>query len=67
MLKIGDRVRVTASTEATARTVRKLNGREYVVKSRCGYKNGQCYYELYGAESKEGIPYGFAEDWLKKI
>lgn len=67
MLKMGDRVKVNAPEDATASTIRKLNGCMFVVKRCSGYRNGTCYYELFEAVSDYGIPYAFVEDWLQKV
>lgn len=49
----------------------KLNGQRFVVKKRKALhvtdKTTQYLYELYGAESDKGIPYGFTEDNLIEL
>ena len=49
---------------------RKLNGEEFVVKEKKTIMVGshpRWYWELYGAESEYGIPYGFCEEDLIRI
>lgn len=49
---------------------RKFDGKEFVVKSKKTIMVGRVprwYYELYGAESDKGVPYGFCEEDLIKI
>ena len=49
---------------------RKLNGKEFVVKRKKVIMLGnhpRWYWELYGAESEYGVPYGFCEEDLIKI
>jgi len=49
---------------------KKLDGQQFVVKRRqviCTRPANRVYYELYGAESEFGIPYGFLEDELIKL
>ena len=49
---------------------RKYNGMEFVVKRKKTIMAGKMprwYYELYGAESDMGIPYGFCEEDLIKL
>ena len=49
---------------------RKYNGKEFVVKRKkiiMVGANPRWYWELYGAESDKGVPYGFCEEDLIKI
>ena len=49
---------------------RKFDGKEFVVKSKKTIMVGRVprwYFELYGAESEYGVPYGFCEEDLIKI
>lgn len=65
MLRIGDKVKVSVPDDKTAETVRKFNGEVSVIRKASGWKNGQIYYELYGMESEQGIPYSFLGTWLQ--
>ena len=67
MLKIGDKVKVTAPPETTANTIRKFNGHVFPVKTVSRMYNGTYYYELAGAKSDKGVPYAFCEGWLQKV
>lgn len=58
--------------EKTNNPAHALDGQEFIVKSRHRVgkdaKGGDRYlYELYGAESKEGVPYSFLTDELIRI
>lgn len=57
--------------EKTNNPAHKLDGQQFVVKSKRkanSNKGGDIYlYELYGAESKKGIPYSFLTDELIKL
>ena len=49
---------------------RKFNGKEFVVKRQRVIMVGRMprwYWELYGAESDMGVPYGFCEEDLIRI
>lgn len=49
---------------------RKYDGKEFVVKRKRTIMVGKTprwYWELYGAESEYGIPYGFCEEDLIKL
>lgn len=68
----GDLVMVSFPMSAkTNNPAHKLNGQEFVVKSRRkpnANKGGDIYlYELHGATSKAGIPYSFLTDELIKL
>ena len=67
----GDLVMVRyPTTEKTSNPAHELDGQQFVVKLRRTINHGtasRSYYELYGAESKMGIPYAFLEDELIKI
>ena len=57
--------------EKTNNPAHRLDGEQFVVKSkrkpRCN-KGGDIYlYELYGAESKAGVPYTFLTDELIRL
>ena len=68
-IRIGDLVMVAYPTaEQTNNPAHKLDGEQFVVKTKrkpkCN-KGGDVYlYELYGAESKAGVPYSFLTDEL---
>ena len=70
-IKVGDPVMVRyPANEQTNNVARKLDGQEFVVKRRrviCTRPANRVYYELYGAVSEFGIPYGFLEDELIKL
>lgn len=68
----GDLVMVAfPMSDKTNNPAHKLNGQEFVVKSRRkpnANKGGDIYlYELHGATSKAGIPYSFLTDELIKL
>lgn len=68
----GDLVMVSfPMSDKTNNPAHKLNGQEFVVKSRRkpnANKGGDIYlYELHGATSKAGIPYSFLTDELIKL
>lgn len=49
---------------------RKYDGKEFVVKKKKVIMVGRMprwYWELYGAESDMGVPYGFCEEDLIKL
>lgn len=49
---------------------RKFNGKEFIVKRKKVIMVGRMprwYWELYGAESEYGVPYGFCEEDLIRI
>lgn len=72
-ITIGDRVMVSYPPAYKFNNpAKRLNGREYVVKSvhhiRDRYQRvDRKYYELYGAESKFGVSYAFLEEDLVKL
>ena len=57
--------------EKTNNPAHRLNGQQFVVKKRYRpntNKGGDTYiYELFGAESKKGVPYSFLTDELVKL
>ena len=71
-IRVGDLVMVAFPVgEKTNNPAHRLDGEQFVVKSkrkpRCN-KGGDIYlYELYGAESKAGVPYSFLTDELIKL
>lgn len=45
----------------------KYQGQEMVIANRVSLKHAtDVYYELVGAESEYGIPYGFVRQWLQQ-
>lgn len=72
-INIGDLIMVTyPPAEHTNNPARKLNGEQFVVKTKRKVntygKGGDSYiYTLYGAESKMGVPYSFLTDELIKL
>lgn len=68
-IKEGDLVMVSyPMSEKTNNPAHSLDGEQFVVKTKrkpkCN-KGGDIYlYELYGAESKKGVPYEFLTDEL---
>lgn len=72
-IRIGDLVMVTYPTgEQTSNPAHALDGQEFIVKSkrqlsRNGKGGDRYLYELYGAESKEGVPYSFLTDELIRL
>ena len=71
-IMVNDIVMVTYPVgEKTNNPAHKLDGQQFVVKTKrkplCN-KGGDIYlYELYGAESKLGVPYVFLTDELIKL
>lgn len=56
--------------EQTNNPARKLDGMEFTVKRRVNVIQGRSekwYWELYGAVSDKGVPYGFLDDELTVI
>ena len=57
--------------EKTNNPAHKLDGEQFIVKAKHRpntNKGGDTYiYELYGAESKKGVPYSFLTDELIKL
>ena len=72
-IRIGDLVMVTYPTgEQTSNPAHSLDGQQFIVKSkrqlsRNGKGGDRYLYELYGAESKEGVPYSFLTDELIRL
>lgn len=73
-IKIGDLVEVRyPEHEQTNNPARKLNGQQFVVKRKkvieCNKNSiiSRYYFELYGAESNMGVPFGFLEDELIRV
>ena len=70
-IRIGDAVMVSYPlSDVTNNPARKLNGQEFIVKSkRCIDSRGgdRMLYELYGAVSNMGVPYSFLTDELKRL
>lgn len=70
-ITIGSKVLVAYSNNVqTNDPARKYDGEEFVVKQKRTVLVGKItkwYWELYGAESKYGVPYGFCEEDLIKI
>ncbi len=72
-IKKGDYVFVTLPHESQYLECKVENIRQYdrqtmKVSKKVKYKNGtQCYFELKGAVSDYGIPFGFLQEWLTKI
>ena len=57
-------------SEKTSNPAHKLDGQQFVVRVRKTINHGtaaRSYYELYGAESKRGVPFAFLEDELIKL
>lgn len=56
--------------EKTNNPATKYNGEQFIVKRRrviCTRPANRVYYELYGAVSDMGVPYGFLEEELIKV
>ena len=70
-ISVGDRVLVAYGPDSFINDpARMFHGQEFVVARRCAVKKGQItrwYWELYGAVSEWGIPYGFCEEDLVKL
>ena len=72
-IRVGDLVMVAyPASEKTNNPAHRLNGQQFVVKSRHKpnvYRQGGDIYlfELFGAESKAGKPYTFLTDELIKL
>lgn len=66
-MSIGDKVIVHIPPEdrAASKALMKYHGQEMTIAKRVArVKKQKVYYELVGAESEYGIPYGFIKDWL---
>lgn len=71
-IAVGSLVRVAYPTDGQFANdpARKYDGKEFVVKRKkfiTGGRYPRWYFELYGAESNKGVPYGFCEEDLIKI
>ena len=70
-IKLGDTVTVHYQAgEGTNNPARKLDGQQFIVKRRqviSARPANRVYYELYGAVSEMGVPYGFLEEELIKL
>lgn len=72
-IRVGDTVMVCYPiNEKTNNPAHALDGQEFIVKSkrqlsRNGKGGDRYLYELYGAESKEGVPYSFLTDELIRL
>lgn len=72
-IRVGDLVMVAyPASEKTNNPAHRLDGQQFVVKSRrrpnVYRKGGDIYlFELFGAESKAGKPYSFLTDELIKL
>lgn len=72
-IRAGDTVMVCYPiNEKTNNPAHALDGQEFIVKSkrqlsRNGKGGDRYLYELYGAESKEGVPYSFLTDELIRL
>ena len=70
-ISVGDRVLVAFAPNGWSNDpAMKFHGQEFTVARRCAVKKGQItrwYWELYGAESEWGVPYGFCEEDLVKL
>ena len=66
-IAVGDRVTVSYFDGTTNDPASKLSGQEFTVARRCPVKKRNVtlwYWELYGAVSEFGVPYGFCEEDL---
>ena len=67
-ISVGDRVMVAYDPKGWPNDpARKLDRQEFVVARRKAVKKGtvtRWYWELHGAESEFGVPYGFCEEDL---
>lgn len=67
-IRKGDKVQVMVPNNERfgSRDILAINHEVFRV-SKVRHANNGNYYELEGAESKFGIPYSFAEDWLIQV
>lgn len=67
-IAVGDRVLIAFDPKTwSSDPAHKLDGQEFVVARRCAVKKRNVtlwYWELRGAESECGVPYGFCEEDL---
>ena len=65
-LSIGHDVTVNIPlSERTGNPVAKYHGKKMKIADRKSFLRGlKVYYELVGAESEKGVPYGFVREWL---
>lgn len=61
-LRIGDTVKVAIFDGTTNNPAVKLNGQTFKAKRKVIIKASKIYWELDGAVSDKGVPYGFLED-----
>lgn len=69
-LKKGDKVivNVPLHEQSVHTSAAKYNGQEMKIARRVAHFSGtRVYYELVGAESEYGVPYGFTKDWLIEL
>ena len=70
-INIGSLVRVRFTGKHDTDPAKKFNGQTFVVKSRKTIHQSKTdirwLYELYGANSKKGMPYTFIEENLELI
>lgn len=69
-MSIGDKVLVSipANEQRVHTPIAKYHGQEMQIANRVTRSNGlKVYYELVGAESQYGIPYGFVKEWLIQL
>ena len=69
-LGAGDRVLVNIplGERHIHKPIAKYHGQEMVIAKRVFHQQGmKVYYELVGAESEYGVPFGFAKDWLIRL
>lgn len=75
-IRMGDLVMVVLPEplDKSTKPIWKYQHQRLVVKKKkpvCGYRSRYAdslfYYELYGAKSDKGTPYGFLADWLVKL
>lgn len=71
-IQLGSMVQVDFDNDACLNDpARKLSGQTFVVKAKKTFRSRNStytrIYELYGAESKKGMPYSFLEENLKLV
>lgn len=61
-------VHIPESERKDCNPLAKYHGQKMKIADRkVGYRGKGVYYELVGAESEYGIPYGFIKEWLIQV
>lgn len=61
-------VHIPDDDKSVHREVARYHGQEMKIANRVSLRKGTAiYYELVGAESQYGVPYGFVKEWLIQL